>query len=246
MGLYAGPGAESTTATRAACELLSLAGRRNVNRASADIESHEARPTDIKRGWVTGIVTAVGVGLILVLLLAPAGTATPHHATFPAGGGEDVPLADPDLPGAFTVPPPPFKSEEVLDSLEESGKPCSNCHNEEMEVNRERRELMTHGEIVLKHDEKHRWCLDCHDADNRDKLRLASGVLVDFSESYRLCGQCHGDKYRDWRQGIHGRRTGEWNGKKEYLLCVHCHYSHAPKFKPLEPKPPPQRPGDIR
>jgi len=26
-------------------------------------------------------------------------------------------------------------------------------------------------------------------------------------ESYRLCGQCHGTQYRDWRSGIHGKRT---------------------------------------
>ena len=56
-------------------------------------------------------------------------------------------------------------------------------------------------------------------------LRLANGTLVPFEESYRLCGQCHGDKYRDWRAGVHGRRVGSWNGEKQYLLCVHCHDS---------------------
>ena len=43
-------------------------------------------------------------------------------------------------------------------------------------------------------------------------LHLASGERVPFDESYRLCGQCHGEKQRDWRAGVHGRRTGEWNG----------------------------------
>ena len=39
-----------------------------------------------------------------------------------------------------------------------------------------RRELTAmHTDIVLKHDETHRWCLDCHDANNRDVLHLASG-----------------------------------------------------------------------
>ena len=51
-----------------------------------------------------------------------------------------------------------------------------------------------HTDIVLKHDEEHRWCLDCHDADDRDLLHLASGERVPFDESYRLCGQCHGEK----------------------------------------------------
>ena len=56
-----------------------------------------------------------------------------------------------------------------------------------------------------------------------------------FEESYRLCGQCHGEKYRDWRAGVHGRRVGQWNGAKRYLLCVHCHSPHQPRFKPMAP-----------
>ena len=75
-----------------------------------------------------------------------------------------------------------------------------------------------HDDIVLRHDEEHRWCLDCHDAANRDRLHLASGELVPFEELYRVCGQCHGEKYRDWRAGVHGRRIGEWNGTKGVLI----------------------------
>jgi hypothetical protein len=56
--------------------------------------------------------------------------------------------------------------------------------------------------------------------DDRDVLRLANGDLVSFEESYNLCGQCHGTIFRDWKAGIHGKRTGEWNGKKQYRLCV--------------------------
>ena len=133
------------------------------------------------------------------------------------------------------VPPPPF-SEGVF--------PCSECHNTtDLPPNRLRRTLSdAHDDIVLKHDEEHRWCLDCHDADHRDRLRLASGELVSFEESYRVCGQCHGEKYRDWRAGVHGRRIGEWNGAKQYLLCVHCHSPHQPRFKSLAPQPAPRRP----
>lgn len=141
-----------------------------------------------------------------------------------------APAFDPDH---LEVPPPPF-SEGVF--------PCMDCH-EDQETNRTRRTLTEeHTNIVLTHDEEHRWCLDCHDADNRDKLHLASGELVGFDESYRLCGQCHGDKYRDWRAGVHGRRTGYWNGAKKYLLCAHCHDPHSPRFKPIPPKPAPHRP----
>jgi hypothetical protein len=132
------------------------------------------------------------------------------------------------------VPPPPF-SDGIF--------PCSQCHNKDMPANRTRRTLSDmHTEIELKHDAEHRWCLDCHDADNRDQLHLASGDPVTFEESYRLCGQCHGEKYRDWRAGVHGRRVGQWNGAKRYLLCVHCHSPHQPRFKPMAPQPAPQRP----
>jgi hypothetical protein len=142
----------------------------------------------------------------------------------------------PASPGArIEVPPPPF-SDGIF--------PCSGCHNKEMPPNRTRRELTDmHADIVLKHDEAHRWCLDCHDAENRDQLHLAGGDGVPFEESYRLCGQCHGEKYRDWRAGVHGRRVGQWNGQKEYLLCAHCHNPHEPRFRALQPLPAPARPA---
>lgn len=135
------------------------------------------------------------------------------------------------------TPPPPF-SEGIF--------PCSTCH-EGLTPNRTRRPLTDmHTDIELRHDEQHRWCLDCHDADNRDFLHLANGDRVPFDESYRVCGQCHGEKYRDWLAGVHGRRVGDWNGHKSYLLCPHCHNPHQPRFKALQPKPapkPPVRPG---
>lgn len=131
------------------------------------------------------------------------------------------------------VPPPPF-SEGIF--------PCTACHSG-MPVNRTRRTLHDmHTDIVFTHDAEHRWCLDCHDATNRDSLHLASGERVPFEESYRLCGQCHGEKLRDWRAGVHGRRTGNWDGPKKYLLCAHCHNPHQPRFRALKPEPGPQRP----
>ena len=162
-----------------------------------------------------------------------------------ARGAEPVPAPPAATPAAtkasterLEVPPPPF-SEGIF--------PCSGCHGE-MKPNRTRRKLTDfHEDIVLTHDAEHRWCLDCHDADDRDVLHLASGEKVPFEESYRLCGQCHGEKLRDWKAGVHGRRTGEWNGHKKYLLCAHCHNPHQPHFKPLAPKPaplPPVRPSE--
>jgi hypothetical protein len=132
--------------------------------------------------------------------------------------------------------PPPF-SEGIF--------PCSSCHVEPGD--RTRRELGFHEEIKLNHGPpENRWCLDCHDSVNRDVLHLTNGDPVPFTESYRLCGQCHGDKYRDWRLGVHGKRVGQWNGQKTYFLCVNCHNPHSPAFKPLKPEPRPVRPEEMR
>lgn len=149
-----------------------------------------------------------------------------HAAERPAGAVTAATLVQ--------APAPPF-SEGVF--------PCSECHvAPDLPPNRTRRVLVdAHDDIVLTHDEQHRWCLDCHDADDRDQLHLASGERVPFAQSYTLCGQCHGEKARDWRAGVHGRRTGSWNGRKEYLLCVHCHDPHAPRFAPIAPEPAPRR-----
>jgi len=153
-----------------------------------------------------------------------------------AGDTESPPVPGIEAPEvaaeALEGPPPP---------LTEGIFPCTQCHAD-MPVDPTRRELGMHDEIVLRHDEEHRWCLDCHDAADRDWLHLASGERVSFEESYRLCGQCHGEKLRDWRAGVHGRRTGSWSGHKKYLLCAHCHNPHSPRFQALAPEPAPRRP----
>lgn len=153
-----------------------------------------------------------------------------------AAGDEFVPAPAFTKVPDFFVPAPPF-SEGIF--------PCSECHAD-LEVNETRRELDFHEEIVLKHAEQQRWCLDCHNPNNRDKLRLANGQVIFFEKSYLLCGQCHGTIYRDWKAGVHGKRTGYWNGRKQYRLCVHCHNPHQPKYKPLKPLPPPIRPEEMK
>ena len=153
----------------------------------------------------------------------------PAVTTAPAGGAAR---------GAYPVAKPPFTPGVF---------PCTGCHDPNLAVNTTRRELhKPHEDIKLVHDEEHRWCLDCHNAQNRDVLRSAAGEPIPFAESYRLCGQCHGLQYRDWKAGVHGKRTGEWDGRKDYLLCVNCHNPHSPKFKSLVPLPPPVRPGSAK
>lgn len=140
-------------------------------------------------------------------------------------------------PGEIQAEPPPF-SEGIF--------PCSQCHDHPGDPTR--RELGFHQDVqeMFNHDSGNRWCLDCHDNQNRDVLHLSSGAHVPFTESYRLCGQCHGDKYRDWRAGVHGKRVGMWNGQKTYYLCVSCHNPHSPRFKRLKPEPRPVRPEEMK
>jgi len=152
--------------------------------------------------------------------------------------GVSIPALAKEAREEFPVPPPPF-SEGIF--------PCSNCHAS-MELNRKKRALSEHTQIQLHHAETLRWCLDCHDAAKRDKLRLYNGDLINFTESHRLCGECHGNVYKDWKAGLHGKRSGYFTGfgKRTYLLCVHCHDSHSPKFKPIKPESPPYTPKDKR
>jgi hypothetical protein len=142
------------------------------------------------------------------------------------------------VPGdALAVAPPPF-SEGVF--------PCTQCHLETDVVDKTPREIALHNDGIFEHDSANRWCLDCHDTQQRDFLHLADGRLIPFEESYKLCGQCHGTQLRDWRAGDHGKRTGSWSGAKQYMLCAHCHNPHSPHFKPIEPLPPPTRQELLR
>ena len=175
------------------------------------------------------ILNSLAAGLLV--LLGSAAFADPPAVKPAAGSRAEGPAA----PEGIEVPKPPF-SDGIF--------PCTSCHDgKSMKPNLKRRELADmHTDIVLNHGPASRWCLDCHDATDRDWLHLASGERIPFEQSYLLCGQCHGEKLRDWKAGIHGRRTGEWNGHKKYLLCAHCHNPHQPRFRSLAPRPAPARP----
>jgi len=202
-----------------------FARRENPRTGSAGTASSGARVALPRRALAGPLLPPI---LLAALASCPGGPAE-HEVRW---SEHQRPAADVET--TFEVPPPPF-SEGIF--------PCSDCHDPDIPVNTKRRPMRAaHEEIVLDHDEEHRWCLDCHDTEDRDRLHLASGELVEFEESYRLCGQCHGDKYRDWRAGIHGRRRGSWDGHKTYLLCVNCHDSHSPRFKPIRPEPAPIAP----
>src|SRR5512133_19344 len=197
----------------------------------------------------------VRLRLVLPWVAVAVGIAVALAAHAEGGAPAAKAPAEARKPALVQAEPPPF-SEGIY--------PCSACHAAQKD--RTRRELAFHDEqqSIFDHDADQRWCLDCHDYENRDVLRLASGEPVPFTESYRLCGQCHGDKYRDWRAGVHGKRVGHWDGEKTYFLCVNCHNPHSPRFKgvaeitvggkrtvaptlePMRPEPRPVRPEEQR
>ena len=172
------------------------------------------------------LLLPVGIGMAAALA---AVTSSESESPSPGTSSSDHHL--------IAVAPPPF-SDGVF--------PCSECHFEDDEVDRTSRPVDFHDTVDFHHDAENRWCLDCHDAQNRDMLHLADGRLVAFEESYVLCGQCHSPQLKDWQAGDHGRRTGSWSGQKEYLLCAHCHDPHDPSIKPIAPMPPPIRQENIK
>ena len=135
---------------------------------------------------------------------------------------------------------------------------CATCHNGKMvpfPKDKKPRLIGMHQDIVenslqLMHGRGAMWCLDCHSATNRNRLLDRRGNEITFSQPQRLCGSCHGEKYIDWREGIHGKRIGEWKtgGKKRWWVCTECHNPHTVqriRFKPINPEPPPPLPRGM-
>lgn len=94
---------------------------------------------------------------------------------------------------------------------------------------------------TLVHGGGNLWCLNCHSAEDRDKLVMVNGELLTFNQSHLLCGECHGPILRDWDLGIHGKTIGYWDAEQGAdeltmrLLCVECHRPHRPAFPSYEP-----------
>ncbi|SUZ90248.1 uncharacterized protein METZ01_LOCUS43102 [marine metagenome] len=134
---------------------------------------------------------------------------------------------------------PAFKVKLRKESQLES-YPCMDCHEDE-ETNLEIRELEEeHDELTLEHGGERFWCLTCHQPGNRDYLRSLKNNAIDFDQSYRLCGQCHFQRQKDWFFGAHGKRVGNWMGERKLYLCTECHDPHSPSIKPIKPNPPPK------
>jgi hypothetical protein len=117
--------------------------------------------------------------------------------------------------------------------------PCTQCHADLASDTRERKLARFHSRIELAHGTGSGWCYRCHAEGQLDHLRLPHGATVPFDEIEQLCGGCHGDEARDWRNDLHGRTIGAWNGVQHQAPCTECHDPHRPAFPSMTPLPPP-------
>lgn len=126
--------------------------------------------------------------------------------------------------------------------------PCANCHAS-MKTNPTPRPILLHAPIglvdgKLDHGQQRFWCLTCHSPDDRNHLQTLTGAKVDFNDAWKVCGQCHSARQRDWYYGAHGKRVDNWNAEAERYNCTECHNPHRPPFRQQPPKPkPPVRAG---
>ncbi len=120
--------------------------------------------------------------------------------------------------------------------------PCMRACHAHLTPNATPRALRTfHTDKLLAHGPAITWCVFCHQTDNLDRLRLLDGTLVSFDESYRVCAQCHGERYRDWTRGVHGATTGSWRDVGLRRSCPVCHNPHHPRRTLFNALPPPSR-----
>ncbi len=169
--------------------------------------------------------------LVVALLLLSACRAPDHEAMT---SHADATLA---RVGANDAPPtiPPRTPQIAL-------FPCvEQCHKDRTPDPHKRELKEFHSLKHLEHGDTTFWCNFCHNDDNLDTLRLLDGRTVSFNEAYRLCGECHGDKRRDWQAGIHGLQSGYWDGSHEKVRrsCTACHDPHAPRRPTFQALPAP-------
>jgi hypothetical protein len=116
-------------------------------------------------------------------------------------------------------------SAQTLDITESYNWPCDDCHPHE-EVgkkiaHKKEAELVAHDKLA---EDRREACRVCHLGDeNPAILKLADGTQLSIeTEVPRLCYQCHQRKYKDWKDGIHG--------KPPKCTTIGCHSPHAPRI----------------
>ncbi|MCW8964384.1 MAG: hypothetical protein OQL16_11365 [Gammaproteobacteria bacterium] len=130
---------------------------------------------------------------------------------------------------------PGMPSFEVISSKKDTEMhPCSNCHEWQKSDKTPRFLKQPHDNFALLHGLHGKgqfWCFTCHDTKDKGLLKTMEGEYVNFEEAYILCSQCHVNQARDWAYGAHGKRVGNWKGKRQVYNCTACHYQHSPALR---------------
>ncbi|PIE02897.1 MAG: hypothetical protein CSA81_05190 [Acidobacteria bacterium] len=128
---------------------------------------------------------------------------------------------------------------------------CNDCHQhflEPVSTGKQRTIIGEHTQITFKHGPE-KLCFDCHNRENRMTLIAPDGSNLPFNRAEEMCISCHGIRYRDWKEGLHGKTVGFWDPsmqkESDRLHCLDCHDPHAPSVHDLKPAPPPHRPGPL-
>jgi len=121
--------------------------------------------------------------------------------------------------------------------------PCSKCHSDNTNTNVTFPLSKPHDKIQFNHMKEVKNCSSCHHKKNRNELVLITGQSLSFNLSYLQCAQCHGEKFRDWELGIHGKQIGSWDKEKYRFNCTDCHNPHSPQFPKYVADPAPKHPS---
>lgn len=112
---------------------------------------------------------------------------------------------------------------------------CQLCHRPKQRdfIGKKTKTEIEHVGILPVHGRASFACQNCHDINNHNFLRASTGVPTSFEKSSGVCQRCHANQYRDWRDGIHGKRIGYWNGQRTQYHCIDCHNPHAVRFEEM-------------
>ena len=239
------PAGEPAVATAAAAPAASAAEKPDVvcfegRKGATEVTQKDLKPglPNVKCSPVTGAALWYG---------------DPFDGTVPMGKMANLPLPE----GQAVVKPRSAK----LNLLAQCGTACHNgIVPKGFPVDKRPVPIPTMEAMVpdlknLQHGRGSIWCLDCHHNTKRNMLVDHQGDPISFDQPQVLCGKCHGDKLRDWRDGIHGKRIGDFTstGKKRWFTCTECHNPHNVQdgardrgFVQLKPETPPQMPRGMK
>lgn len=161
----------------------------------------------------------------------------PNRNPVPLAPAAEVPAAALEVGPRFTQ-----MGDDAMAFVSGFNRNCMECHGGLVSRDTPRDDSQGyHDTVVMDHGMNGR-CVNCHHLDNRNMLAMRSGEAIGFSQSSRLCSNCHGPAYRQWQRGVHGKTLGHWDtesGTVRRLQCVECHDPHSPHFGPMAPLPPP-------